>query len=148
MAPFGGGPSGALLDVHNVAMGNLEEVNHVPSNVGQDAFFLKQVATGRHAVEKRKGGHSEASVGIDLRDGRRVNFMNVNREGDAVAKEVEKRAKEGFGSGGGIDVDVGRAPLERQSGNQARKPQAMVTMKVGNEDMTQMMEAQTGTAEL
>ena len=103
---FRRGPPLTLLNTLNLAIWDLEKINHVPADVGQNSHLLKQETAGGHPMRKGECRNLQTSVGINLRHSSRINLVDGNVEGDAVAKEFKQGAEQCFGTNGGLNMNV------------------------------------------
>ena len=77
-----------------------------------------------------------------------VHRMEFHFEPGTLAEKVQQTLQHRAKVFRGVYMQGGRAPQQAKGGNQTDKPEAMVAVQVGNEDMVEMREFEPGTAHL
>ena len=140
-------PIGPILDVVDVADGNFVSINHVATDMGQQRLLPEKEATAGYAVLQGNALDDKAAVGIDGLMARRVYGVENDFEIEAEAKHLQLGIEHGLELGRGIDMERRRAPQQPERGNHADQAEAVIAMKMGNEDGLNLGETDARSAQ-
>lgn len=143
----GCGPSASVLDVVDLAEGNLEGINHVASDVRQQGLFTKQIATAGHSVAQGERPYFQAAVLVYQLMGGGVDGMEQQSVAQVFAVVPFYQFQQGPYLFGGMDVEVGGASHQCHGAYESGKAEYMVAMVVADEHVAQPVHAEPAACE-
>ena len=107
-----GHPIGSVLNVVDLAEGDVVGVNHVPADVRQRGLLAEEEATTGNAMLEGNGLDGKGAVFVDDLMERRVDGMELDRKLQPIAEQAELFAEHGAEGLGCIDVKGSGAPQQ------------------------------------
>ena len=124
----------ALQHIH-CRNGNAVVLDTMGNEMVVRVFGRKEEAASRNRVLERERSDRERLVLIDDLTSARIDGMEVYGEREVTAEIVQPRASEFLKVRMRIDVDGREEIVQRQGGEERHKPEHVVAMQMGNEDV-------------
>ena len=116
--------------------------------MGRRGLLTDQIATAGHTVLERDALDGDAAILVDHLTNRGVNRMELDLKAQVVGKEGDLFLKDRPQGLRGMDMERSRTPHQSEGGDHAYQSEAMVTVQMGDKDMSQLREADATSAEL
>ena len=114
----------------------------------QRSLLTDEVATTGHTMLQRYTQHLDATVFIDDLMDRCIYGVEHHLEVEIVGKEADLTLQLGAQGLRCMDMKTRRTPQQSEGGNHAYQTKAMITVKMGDEDMTQLGKPHTTPTQL